>query len=140
MSANCIFCKIIKGALPASRVYEDKQVIAFMDIMPVNHGHVLVVPKTHFPELSDMDEDTGAHLFRTAMRIEKALRRSGVQCEGTNLLQNNGSAAFQEVMHVHLHIIPRFREDQVRVHLGQRKASRQELEQHALKIKAQLSV
>ena len=138
MSSDCIFCRIIEGSLPSSKVYEDEQAVAFMDIMPVNPGHVLVVPKKHVRELSELDEDTGAHLFRVAMRIEKALRASGLQCEGTNLLQNNGREAWQEVMHVHLHVIPRFRGDKVKVHFGQQQARREELGLWAGQIKARL--
>lgn len=138
MPSECIFCRIIEGSLPASIVYEDGQAVAFMDIMPINPGHILVVPKTHAPELSNLDEDTGAHLFRVAMRLEKALRASGLPCEGTNLLQNNGAEAWQEVMHVHLHIIPRFRGDGVKVHFGQKQAPRAHLDQWAEQVKAYL--
>lgn len=138
MSSDCIFCRIIEGSIPSSIVYEDEQVVAFMDIMPINPGHVLAVPKKHFRELSEMDEDTGAHLFRVAMRVERALRTSGLHCEGTNLLQNNGREAWQEVMHVHLHIIPRFRGDGVKAHFGQKEAPRAQLDNWAEKIKASL--
>ena len=138
MPSQCVFCRIIEGHLPASKVYEDEQAIAFMDIMPINPGHILVAPKSHFQELSDMDEDTGAHLFRVAMRVEKALRAAGLPCEGTNLLQNNGQEAWQEVMHVHLHVIPRFRGDGVKVHFGQQEAPRVQLDQWAEQIKAHL--
>lgn len=111
-----------------------------MDIMPINPGHVLVAPRQHFGELSEMDEDTGAHLFRIAMRVEKALRASGLQCEGTNLLQNNGREAWQEVMHVHLHVIPRFSGDGVKVHFGQQQAPRAHLDQWAEKIKGHIQL
>lgn len=138
MSAHCIFCNIIEGSLPASVVYEDEVAVAIMDIMPINPGHVLVMPKKHFQELGDMDEDTGAYLFRIAMRVEKALRASGLRCEGINILQNNGREAWQEVMHVHLHVIPRFRGDRVKVHFGQEEASREQLNRWAGQIKAHL--
>ena len=138
MAYNCVFCQIVQGQLPASVAYEDDTVIAFMDIMPINPGHVLVVPKTHFTELSDMDEDTGAQLFSVAMKIERALRKAGIRCEGINLMQNNGAAAFQEVMHVHLHVIPRYRGDGVSVHFGQQKATRESLDQIAKQIKTNL--
>ncbi len=138
MPSDCIFCRVIEGSLPSSIIYEDEQAVAFMDIMPINPGHVLVVPRKHFVELSELDEDTGAHLFRIAMRVEKALRASGLQCEGTNLLQNNGREAWQEVMHVHLHVIPRFKGDGVKVHFGQQQAPRAHLDQWAEKIKAHI--
>ena len=82
-----------------------------MDIQPVNSGHILVVPNHHATYLSDLDEETGAHIFRTAQRIAAAVRRSGVTCEGIDLFLADGEAAGQEVFHVHLHIIPRYRGD-----------------------------
>jgi len=136
---NCIFCKIIGGAIPASVVYEDEHALAFMDINPVNPGHTLVVPKAHFQEVGEMDEAIGAHLFKVAMRVEKALRKSGLRCEGINILQNNGAAAFQDVMHVHLHVIPRYRGDDLKVHWGAKSAERQDLEEAAKSIKKQMT-
>lgn len=106
---DCVFCDIIAGNLPASVVYEDSTVMAIMDISPVNLGHVIVIPKKHIPYMADMDEDTGAHLFKITMRIQKSIRGSGVRCEGINLFLADGEAAFQDVFHLHLHIIPRFR-------------------------------
>ncbi|MCB0571083.1 MAG: HIT family protein [Phaeodactylibacter sp.] len=138
MTDDCIFCKIIEGSIPAVTVYEDDKVIAFMDIMPINPGHVLAVPKAHFRELNEMDEETGAHLFRVGMRIDRALRRSGLRVEGTNLLQNNGRAAFQEVPHVHLHIIPRYEGDGMKVRFGQEKAAPEQLREWAGLIKSKM--
>ena len=106
--ASCIFCDIVQGKAPASIVYQDNIVTAFMDTQPVNPGHVLIVPNTHATYLSDLDEESGAHLFVTAMRVASALRRSGLRCEGINLFLADGEAAFQEVFHVHLHVIPRY--------------------------------
>jgi histidine triad (HIT) family protein len=108
---NCVFCEIVKGTLPASMVSSDEKVLAFLDIQPVNPGHVLIIPKMHSARLLDLDEETGAHMFKIAMRVSRALRQSGVKCEGINLHLADGEAAFQEVLHVHLHVIPRFRGD-----------------------------
>jgi histidine triad (HIT) family protein len=105
---ECVFCAIIRGAAPASTVYEDERAMAFMDIRPVNPGHVLVVPRAHVASLSELEPEAGAHLFRVAMRLAPAVRRSGVACEGVNLFLADGRAAGQEVLHVHLHIVPRF--------------------------------
>ena len=113
--SDCVFCDIIAGNLPASVVYEDKTVMAIMDISPVNPGHVIVIPKKHIPYMADMDEDTGAHLFRITMRMQKAIRRSGVRCEGINLFLADGEAAFQDVFHLHMHIIPRFKGDEFKI-------------------------
>ena len=86
-----------------------------MDINPVNPGHVLVVPKAHLPNLADMDEATGEHLFKIAMRMARALRRSGIRCDGVNLFLADGAEAGQEVPHVHLHVIARFEGDAFKI-------------------------
>ncbi|HEX8228982.1 MAG TPA: HIT family protein [Chloroflexia bacterium] len=109
--SDCIFCDIIVGESPSSMVYEDDLAVAFMDIQPVNTGHVLVIPRRHFTYLSDMDEETGAQLFRVGMRVQEAIRRSDIKCEGINLFLADGEAAGQEVFHVHLHVFPRFAGD-----------------------------
>ncbi len=103
------------GKAPASVVYEDHIVIAIMDICPVNPGHAMVIPKKHIPYMADMDEDTGAHLFKITMRMEQAIRRSGVKCEGINLFLADGEAAFQEIFHLHMHILPRFKGDPFKI-------------------------
>lgn len=107
----CIFCRIVSGASPASVVFEDDDVIAFMDIRPVNEGHVLVVPKGHAEGLADLDARVGGLLFQVAQRVAGVLRRSGVRAEGVNLHLADGAVAGQEVFHVHLHVIPRYRGD-----------------------------
>ena len=108
---KCEFCAIIAGDAPASLVWEDSLALAFMDIRPVNPGHVLVVPRQHAATLAQLDPEVGAHLFGVAMRLAPAVRRSGVVSEGINLFLADGRAAGQEVMHVHLHIVPRFSGD-----------------------------
>jgi len=82
-----------------------------MDIQPVNPGHLLVIPVSHAVGLEDLDGQTAAHMFRVAKRLAGALRRSDLRCEGINLFLADGEAAFQEVFHVHLHVIPRFEGD-----------------------------
>ncbi len=109
---NCIFCKILTGQLESSVVYEDEVCIAFMDIQPVNPGHILVIPKKHIPYLDGVDADTGGHLFKVGMQINKALRKvSDIKCEGVNYFLADGEAAMQEVFHTHLHVFPRFKND-----------------------------
>lgn len=92
-------------------IYTDDQLVAFMDIQPVNSGHLLVIPRMHAASLAELEPEVGGHLFQVAMKLAAALRRSGVRCEGVNLFVADGEAAGQEVFHVHLHIIPRFRGD-----------------------------
>ena len=133
---ECIFCQIVEGKVPASVVHRDDVVMAFMDIRPVNTGHVLVIPLKHFAEMSDMDEETGMRLFQVTMRVQKAVRASGVRCEGINLFLADGEAAFQEVFHVHMHIIPRFRGDSFKIKADwSRQPSRADLDDVAGKIR-----
>ncbi len=135
--AECVFCRIIEGKVPASVVYRDDMVAAFMDIRPVNTGHVLVIPLKHFTELSDMDEETGLRLFQVTMRVQKAVRASGVRCEGINLFLADGEAAFQEVFHVHMHIFPRFKGDDFKIDADwSKQPPRAELDEVAAKIRS----
>ncbi len=115
---SCIFCDIKEGRAEASIVYQDERLVAFMDIRPVNPGHVLIIPKIHASSLAELDSRVGAHLFKVGMRINKALRKSGISCEGVNLIVADGEAAGQEVFHVHLHVIPRFAGDGFESHFG----------------------
>lgn len=109
--AECIFCRILAGEAPASFVYRDEVCSAFVDIQPVNLGHLLVIPNVHATHLADMDGETAAHLMRIGHRLAAALRASGLKCEGVNFLLADGKAAMQSVFHVHLHVIPRFKGD-----------------------------
>jgi diadenosine tetraphosphate (Ap4A) HIT family hydrolase len=112
---SCRFCEIAAGRAPASLVCADPQVLAFLDVRPVNPGHLVVVPRPHVATLAELDPDVGATLFRVAQRLAIALRRSGLRCDGVNLLLADGPAAGQEVEHLHLHVIPRRVEDGFRI-------------------------
>jgi len=109
--AACVFCDILEGKLPGSRVYQDELCTAFMDIQPINPGHILIVPNRHAAFLSELEAETGAQMFRVAQRLAQALRESGIKCEGVNLFLADGEAATQEVFHVHLHVFPRYKGD-----------------------------
>lgn len=109
--AHCIFCGIVAGEIPSSMVFRDEQCVVFMDIQPVNAGHVLVVPLRHAAHLADLDPQTAGHLMIVAQRIAAALRETSLSCEGVNLLLADGAAAGQEVFHVHLHVLPRYAGD-----------------------------
>lgn len=109
--ADCVFCRILAGDLPASIVYKDETCTAFMDIQPVNPGHVLVTPNAHASMLADLDPEAAGYVFRVAQRIAQAMRESEIRCEGVSLYLADGSAAGQDVFHVHLHVIPRYRGD-----------------------------
>ena len=134
---ECVFCGIVEGKVPASVVHRDDTVMAFMDIRPVNTGHVLVIPLKHFVELSQMDEETGLRMFQVTMRVQKAVRASGVRCEGINLFLADGEAAFQEVFHVHMHIFPRFKGDDFKIEADwSKQPPRAELDEVAAKIRS----
>lgn len=108
---NCVFCQILAGHLPASKVYEDDFCLAFMDIHPLGHGHVLVIPKQHKVQLTELSEEEALHLFRIGNQILHAQRLLGWGVEGSHILLNDGPSANQLVPHIHLHIIPRKRND-----------------------------
>ena len=136
---DCVFCNIIKGSAPASIAYSDEKVMALMDVQPVNPGHVLIIPKIHVAQLSELSEETGVRMFKIAMQIAEALRQSGTKCEGINLFLADGEAAGQNIFHVHLHVIPRFRGDGFQIKVGPHyglKPDRKELDKIAQKIRA----
>ncbi|WP_067702071.1 HIT family protein [Nocardia jejuensis] len=105
--SGCIFCEIVAGAAPATKVFEDDIVMAFLDIRPITRGHTLVIPKRHATNLDDLNPALGAQLFAFGHRLAKAVRRSDLGADGANLVLNDGKAAFQTVHHVHLHVVPR---------------------------------
>ncbi len=107
----CIFCDILAGKAPASFVFQDELCAAFMDIHPVNPGHVLVVPHRHAELLTMLDLDSAGRMMQVALIVDAALRRSDIPCEGVNLFLADGRIAGQEVPHVHLHVIPRYHGD-----------------------------
>jgi histidine triad (HIT) family protein len=109
--SDCVFCRLLSGELPASFVYRDDRCAAFMDIQPVNIGHVLVIPVRHGAYLADIDGETAGELMRVGHAVAAALRASGLPCEGVNFFLADGEAAMQEVFHVHLHVFPRFKGD-----------------------------
>jgi diadenosine tetraphosphate (Ap4A) HIT family hydrolase len=135
---ECIFCRVVAGTVESSRVFEDEQVLAFMDIQPVTNGHLLVIPKAHTPHLTDLDENVGAAVFRAGQRLAGALRASGLPCDGVNMFLADGEAAFQEVFHVHLHVFPRTAGDGFRIEADWRVRPRDELDEAAARVRAGL--
>ena len=137
--AGCVFCRIVARQEAASVVLEDDAVLAIMDVRPVTTGHVLVMPKVHAPGLESLDPVAGARVWRAAHRIALGLRRSGLRCEGVNLFLADGEAAFQEVWHVHLHVVPRFRGDGFRLEADWRVRPRDELDAAAAAVRRGLA-
>ncbi|MFN2512990.1 MAG: HIT family protein [Pyrinomonadaceae bacterium] len=136
---DCIFCDLLAGELEVSMVFRDDLCSAFMDIQPVNPGHVLVVPNRHAPDLASLKEEEGAQIFRVAQRVATALRSGIVRCEGVNFFLADGEAAGQEVFHIHLHVFPRYAGDGFRLVLPpaySQKPERRELDVLALKIRS----
>lgn len=104
---NCIFCKIIAGEIPSNTIYEDDDCRVILDLAPAAKGHALILPKEHYANLYEIDEDVAAKVMRVAKNL--AIRmRDVLHCDGFNLLQNNNEVAGQTVFHFHMHLIPRY--------------------------------
>ncbi len=114
MPEDCIFCKIVAGELPAQKLYEDDRTFAFMDIAPATRGHLLVIPKQHARNLLEIDPDDLAAVAKTAqMFAQRASDRLGA--DGVNLINSCGPAAWQTVFHFHMHVIPRYIDDPLKL-------------------------
>jgi len=116
--SRCIFCEILAGQAKGSFVYRDDLCTAFMDIHQPTAGKLLVVPNRHATYLADLPAETGGRMFQVAQQLAAGLRRSGLPCEGVNLFLSDGPAAGQDVFHVHLHLMPRFTGDGIRLRFG----------------------
>ena len=135
---DCIFCKLANGDIPTNALYEDDIVKVIFDLGPATRGHVLVVPKEHFDNIFSMDEKTAGHVFAVASKIAKFLNDE-LGCDGMNLLQNNGEIAGQTVFHFHMHLIPRYKGDQVGITWHPGELNDADKEEILLKVKEQLS-
>lgn len=109
---DCIFCKIINGEIPSSKVYEDDKVYAFLDISQVTKGHTLVIPKEHVKDIYELDETLAADFFARVPKLARALKEAFPDMKGLNLVNNNEPLAYQSVFHSHIHLIPRYHEDE----------------------------
>ncbi|WP_088071066.1 HIT family protein [Gottfriedia luciferensis] len=105
--SNCIFCKIVEGSIPASKVYEDDDVLAFLDLSQVTKGHTLVIPKDHTENIFSMSEETASTYFQKVPLIANAIKEA-FNVQGVNLLNNSGEVSGQTVFHYHMHILPRY--------------------------------
>ena len=135
--STCVFCRIIKGELPAYKLYEDKDSLVILDINPVAKGHCLIIPTQHCPSLMDADPGLIARLIHRICHIMPALLKA-TNTEGFNLFQNNGHCAGQLIPHLHFHIIPRAPGDNVRFNWSPQPADKSELEKLTGRIKQQL--
>ena len=106
---DCIFCKIAAGEIPSRKIYEDSDLIAIMDLNPTSEGHSLIIPKEHCTNIYDIDEDIAAKVMKTAKKLATKMTVA-LNCDGFNLLQNNGETAGQTMFHFHMHLIPRYKD------------------------------
>ena len=111
---NCIFCRIIGGEIPSSTVYEDDDFKVIMDISPAAKGHTIMLTKKHFANLLELEDKVAEKGLIVAKKVAAAMKEQ-LGCDGINLLQNNGEAAGQSVFHLHFHIIPRYKDDNVKL-------------------------
>ncbi|MBI5449337.1 HIT family protein [Candidatus Gottesmanbacteria bacterium] len=116
---DCLFCKIIEGTIPANRVYEDKDFLAFLDISPVNPGHTLVLPKKHFETYLDTPDETLENLSKKVKKIALGIKEA-TEAEGINIMVNAHKAAGQVIPHLHTHVIPRYLSDGFKHWTGQK--------------------
>ena len=135
--AGCIFCKIVAGQIPATRVYEDAQTLAFMDLGQVNPGHVLVATKGHAANVFELDDAQASAVFCSAARVARAVR-DAFEPHGMTLFQANGKAALQSVFHFHLHVLPRWQDDGMSLAWPAKNPPRDKLEEYAAKIRGKL--
>ncbi len=134
---DCIFCKIAAGEIPSATVYEDENFRAILDLGPAAKGHTLVIPKNHCDSLLDIDSETAAKALSVISKTANAVK-DAMGCDGINVVQNNGEAAGQTVMHLHFHIIPRYNGDTVNIGWQPMKPSSDELDETAKLIKEKL--
>ncbi len=109
---DCIFCKLANGEIPTATVYEDEDFRAIMDISPAARGHVIILTKEHAANIYELSDELASKIFVVAKKIAKAVKEE-IQCDGVNILQNNGDAAGQSFFHIHVHVIPRYTKDTV---------------------------
>ncbi len=115
---DCVFCKIVAGEIPSTKVYEDDDVLAFMDIAPIVKGHVLVIPKHHHNPITDTPDETLAKIIAVVKKVANSQVKF-LQADGINVTQANGRLAGQVIDHVHFHVIPRFNDDEHSWHMPQ---------------------
>jgi histidine triad (HIT) family protein len=135
--SDCVFCKIVAGQIPSTRVYEDEHTLAFMDIGHVNPGHTLVAVKKHAANVFELDEAQAQAIARAIVKISRALKKT-FEPEGLSVYQANGKAAGQTVFHYHVHLLPRHAGDGMELVWPVKNPPREKLEEYAAKIRGSL--
>ena len=134
---DCIFCKIANGEIPSKTLYEDEDFRVILDLGPATRGHALILPKEHADNLYELPEDTAAKTFVLAKKMATKMAEK-LQCDGLNIVQNNGEIAGQTVFHFHLHLIPRYEGDNVTVGWEQSESNPAELQELAKEIRRKI--
>ena len=134
---NTVFHKIISGELPSYKLYEDDDFVVILDRFPAAAGHTLILPKIPAKDIFSLSDESAARLYPLAKRVATAVK-AATGCDGINIIQNNGAASGQAVFYFHLHILPRFEGDDIRIKTTQHDPPTEELAQIQNKIKASL--
>ena len=134
---DCIFCKIAKGEIPSATIYETSEFKVMLDVAPANKGHALIIPKEHFDNIFEIDGETAGKLFSLATVVARAIKEE-TDCDGMNIVQNNGEVAGQTVNHFHLHLIPRHKDDGINLTWKQNETKPEEQEALAKAIKKRI--
>jgi histidine triad (HIT) family protein len=135
---ECIFCKIVKGEIPSTKLFENENVLSFLDIMPASKGHALVIPKKHYRTLLDVPHEELKEVMEAVQKVAAAIMSSVESAEGFNVVQSNKEVAGQVIAHVHFHIIPRSTEDNLNFSWEPGKAEQEELAKYAKMVKGKL--
>ena len=135
---NCIFCKIANGEIPAATLYEDENFRVILDLGPASKGHALILPKSHAANIYELSDEMAAKAMILAKKMATAMTAE-LKCDGFNIVQNNGECAGQTVFHFHIHLIPRYKGDQVGITWHPGELSDADKEEILLKVKEQLS-
>ena len=130
----CIFCMIANGEIPTNKVYEDENVLAFLDLSQATLGHTLVIPKKHFDNIYELDPETASNVFKVTQKLAKQIKLN-LKADGVNILNNNEPQAGQSINHFHIHILPRYKDDDLKITFTEHKLTDQEFKDLLVKIK-----
>jgi len=136
MKENCVFCRIVKGELPSSKIYEDDDFLAILSIAPINKGHTLILTKEHHEQLLDVPEKILGEYMVIVRKVAEAVKKA-TKCDAFNIGMNNGKEAGQEIFHSHIHIIPRNKDDGYK-NWGHKDYENKEMEKYAELIRKEL--
>jgi histidine triad (HIT) family protein len=131
---DCIFCMVLRGEIPSEQIYEDEHAVAVLDINPWTRGHAVVFPRKHAKDLFEIEDDELQHVAVAAKRVAAKVRDT-LDCDGVNLLQSNGRAAWQTIFHLHVHVIPRYDDDPLELPTHPQRAEPEELAEVAAVIR-----